>query len=165
MEHTLSGKVPLPPIGKKPKGLFSINGWNLPFLPRLLVWLGAAQVKSTSFWPLRADPCLIPCKTKSVGQSALSCSSHNSYSKPPLWGGTLQKTDNSIRAGAVRQITRPLVSNPNGSSKSGEETQQHGRKTNSVHRREILEDNTAIKPEQKHPEQERNRQMIKEFRD
>lgn len=58
MEHTLSGKVPLPPIGKKPKGLFLINGWNLPFLPRFLVWLGAAQVKSTSFWPLRADPCL-----------------------------------------------------------------------------------------------------------
>lgn len=128
-------------------------------------WEQAAHVKSTSFWSLRADPCLIPRKAKSDGQPALSCSSHNSYSKPPLWGGTLQKMGNSIRAGAVCQITRPLVSNPNGSSKSGEETQQHGRKTNSVHRVEILEDNTGIKPEQKRPEQERNRQMIKEFRD
>lgn len=86
----------------------------------------------TSSWSLRADPCLIPSKAKSVGQPALSCSSHNCYSKPPLWGGTLQKIGNSIRAGAVCQTTRPLVSNPNSSSKSGEETQQHGRKILSI---------------------------------
>lgn len=55
----------------------SVDGTVLSFSLRLLVWLAAAQVKPTSFWPprvpgVRADPCMFPTKAKSAGQSALS---------------------------------------------------------------------------------------------
>lgn len=74
---------------------------------------------------------LLPLKVKSVGQPALPCSPHNTGK------GLCKKW--ATPSGAACQIPRLLLFNPNGSSGSEEETQQHGRHTNSVPGREILE--------------------------